>query len=75
MVPGMVGASLALFGVVVSRGVDPTFTLRRPLNAARSSYGITFNFLAFAVLITTGCSLAFSRSRPRRGGHAGTARP
>jgi DHA1 family tetracycline resistance protein-like MFS transporter len=62
--PGMVGASLALFGVgmAIVQGVLIRPALRRFGERGTIIYGITFNFLAFAVLtqITTGwVALAF----------------
>jgi DHA1 family tetracycline resistance protein-like MFS transporter len=62
--PGMVGASLALFGVgmAIVQGALIRPALRRFGERGTIIYGITFNFLAFAVLtqITTGwVALAF----------------
>ncbi|AGI69413.1 putative class C tetracycline resistance protein [Octadecabacter antarcticus 307] len=62
--PGMVGASLALFGIGIAivQGVLIRPALRRFGERGTIIYGITFNFLAFVVLtqITTGwVALAF----------------
>jgi DHA1 family tetracycline resistance protein-like MFS transporter len=62
--PGMVGASLALFGVgmAIVQGALIRPALRRFGERGTIIYGITFNFLAFVVLtqITTGwVALAF----------------
>lgn len=62
--PGMVGASLALFGIGIAivQGVLIRPALRRFGERGTIIYGITFNFLAFVVLtqVTTGwVALAF----------------